>query len=95
MVQGGSSSQGGGVTPQGGLPHNAHLHITYNAGLQALQLGKYSTALRCFQVSVPTPLSFLDGSVYCIPGWLLCVLSAALQAGIVQHGRCKLMCCAA
>lgn len=32
------------------LGHNAHLHITYSAGLQALQLGKFSTALRCFQV---------------------------------------------
>ncbi|DBB12250.1 TPA: hypothetical protein ACH3X3_006354 [Trebouxia sp. C0006] len=33
------------------LGHNAHLHITYSAGLQALQLGKFSTALRCFQVA--------------------------------------------
>ena len=51
MAQGGSSSQGG-VNTQGGVAHNARLHITYNAGLQALQLGKYSTALRCFQVSI-------------------------------------------
>lgn len=57
VVQGASSSQGRGVSPQGGLPHNAHLHITYSAGLQALQLGKYSTALRCFQVSVSNLLS--------------------------------------
>ncbi|KAL3145529.1 hypothetical protein ABBQ32_003354 [Trebouxia sp. C0010 RCD-2024] len=33
----------------GVVSHNAHLHITYSAGVQALQLGKYSTALRCFQ----------------------------------------------
>ncbi len=32
------------------LGHNAHLYITYSAGLQALQLAKYTTALRCFQV---------------------------------------------
>lgn len=34
------------------LGQNAPLHISYNAGLQALQLGKYATALRCFQVSL-------------------------------------------
>ncbi|KAL3136627.1 hypothetical protein ABBQ38_005867 [Trebouxia sp. C0009 RCD-2024] len=42
--------QAGGASA-GVVSHNAHLHITYSAGLQALQLGKYSTALRCFQVS--------------------------------------------
>ena len=41
----------GQFNPQGGVAHNARLHITYNAGLQALQLGNFSTALRCFQVS--------------------------------------------
>lgn len=44
-----------------GLPHNAQLQISYSAGLQALQLGKYSTALRCFQVSLCTS-SALDVS---------------------------------
>lgn len=39
----------------GVVSHNAHLHITYSAGVQALQLGKYSTALRCFQVSPGHP----------------------------------------
>ncbi|KAA6422840.1 MAG: hypothetical protein FRX49_07375 [Trebouxia sp. A1-2] len=33
------------------LGHDAHLHIAYSAGMQALQLGKLSTALRCFQVA--------------------------------------------
>ena len=32
------------------LGHDAHLHISYSAGLQALQLGRFATALRCFQV---------------------------------------------
>lgn len=48
--------QAGGASA-GVVSHNAHLHITYSAGLQALQLGKYSTALRCFQVSPGLPPS--------------------------------------
>lgn len=57
--------------PSPRLPHNAELQMAYSAGLQALQLGKYSTALRCFQVrhhqdSCP-PCSCVD----CADAWLL------------------------
>ena len=54
-----------------GLPHNAQLQVSYSAGLQALQLGKYSTALRCFQVSVcssSASISFTD----CMPAFSTC-----------------------
>ena len=35
-----------------GLAYNAELQIAYSAGLQALQLATYTSALRCFQVSL-------------------------------------------
>ncbi len=71
------------------LGHNAHLHITYSAGLQALQLGKFSTALRCFQVrrilTVTKLLVFACASKGCIPSMRPCsfriCIPFACQAG--------------
>ncbi|DBA84865.1 TPA: hypothetical protein ACH3X1_005885 [Trebouxia sp. C0004] len=74
------------------LGHNAHLHITYSAGLQALQLGKFGTALRCFQVAAAAmankPLLWLRMADCCMGVLQLQAQPASLHpelSGVATH----------